>query len=93
MSTPNEPTPSTSRDFLEPNRLLVNPPAAEDSANNDEATDKDKEAKNEADEENLLNKTLSMEEFLIKSKTYMLDYEKTMFLDAIDSDCLIVCAK
>lgn len=40
-----------------------------------------------------LNKLLTVEEFLLKSKTYMLDYEKHMFLDTIDSDCLVVTAR
>lgn len=34
-----------------------------------------------------------MEEFLQKSKTVMLDYEKHMFLDLMDTDGLVVCAK
>lgn len=40
-----------------------------------------------------LTKILTAEEFLMKSKTYMLEYEKHMFLDTIDSDCLVVSAK
>lgn len=40
-----------------------------------------------------LNKALTVEEFLLKSKTYMLDYEKFMFMDTIDADCLVVSAK
>lgn len=37
--------------------------------------------------------TAIMEEFLLKSKTVLLDYEKHMFLDLIDTDGLVVCAK
>lgn len=40
-----------------------------------------------------LNKVLTVEEFLMKSKTYMLEYEKRMFMDTIDADCLVVSAK
>lgn len=40
-----------------------------------------------------LDKMMTVEEFLLKSKTYMIEYEKHMFLDTIDSDCLVVCAK
>lgn len=40
-----------------------------------------------------LSKLLTVEDFLLKSKTYMLDYEKHMFLDTIDSDCLVVTAR
>lgn len=40
-----------------------------------------------------LDKVMTVEEFLQKSKTFMLDYEKHMFLDTIDTDCLVVCAK
>lgn len=40
-----------------------------------------------------LSKLMTVEEFLLKSKTYMLDYEKHMFLDTIDSDCLVVTAR
>lgn len=46
-----------------------------------------------AKEDKDLDKMMTVEEFLVKSKTYMLDYEKHMFLDTIDSDCLVVCAK
>lgn len=85
MFTPEEPIPSTSKDYLEPN-----PSATDNQPENDENTKKDEVT---ANEEKQLDKVMSLEEFLLKSKTYMLDYEKTMFLDAIDSDCLIVCAK
>lgn len=40
-----------------------------------------------------LDKVMTVEEYLQKSKTFMLDYEKHMFLDTIDTDCLVVCAK
>lgn len=40
-----------------------------------------------------LGRALTVEEFLMKSKTYMLEYEKFMFMDTIDSDCLVVAAK
>lgn len=48
---------------------------------------------NESTVEKELNKALTVEEFLLKSKTYMLDYEKYMFMDTIDADCLVVGAK
>lgn len=48
---------------------------------------------NESNVDKELNKALTVEEFLLKSKTYMLDYEKYMFMDTIDADCLVVGAK
>lgn len=47
----------------------------------------------ELDVDKELNRLLTVEEFLIKSKTYLLEYEKHMFLDTIDSDCLVVGAR
>lgn len=47
----------------------------------------------ELDFDKELNRLLTVEEFLIKSKTYLLEYEKHMFLDTIDSDCLVVGAR
>lgn len=55
----------------------------DDSKHSDEDDPNDKE----------LDKAMTVEEFLQKSKTFMLDYEKHMFLDTIDTDCLVVCAK
>lgn len=40
-----------------------------------------------------LSRALDIEEILMKSKTYMLEYEKHMFMDTIDADCLVVSAK
>lgn len=51
----------------------------------------DEESEENVDKE--LNKLMTVEEFLLKSKTYMLDNEKHMFLDTIDSDCLVVTAR
>lgn len=48
---------------------------------------------NEINVDKELNKLMTVEDFLLKSKTYMLDYEKHMFLDTIDSDCLVVTAR
>lgn len=48
---------------------------------------------NEVNVDKELNKLLTVEDFLLKSKTYMLEYEKNMFLDTIDSDCLVVTAR
>lgn len=48
---------------------------------------------NELNMDKELNKLLTVEEFLVKSKTYMLDHEKHMFLDTIDADCLVVSAR
>lgn len=48
---------------------------------------------NEDNVDKELNKLLTVEDFLLKSKTYMLEYEKNMFLDTIDSDCLVVTAR
>lgn len=45
------------------------------------------------DDDQELSKALDVEEFLLKTKTYMLEYEKHMFMDTIDSDCLVVSAK
>lgn len=36
---------------------------------------------------------VTIEEFIQKSTTILLDYEKHMFLDLIDTDGLVVCAK
>lgn len=51
------------------------------------------DAESESNVDKELNKALTVEEFLLKSKTYMLDYEKYMFMDTIDADCLVVGAK
>lgn len=40
-----------------------------------------------------LSRALDIEEILMNSKTYMLEYEKHMFMDTIDADCLVVSAK
>lgn len=48
---------------------------------------------NELNVDKELNKLLTVEEFLVKSKTYMLDHEKHMFLDTIDADCLVVSVR
>lgn len=50
-------------------------------------------SENELNVDKELNKVLTVEEFLLKSKTYMLENEKYMFLDTIDSDCLVVGAR
>lgn len=47
----------------------------------------------ESDLEKQMDHAATMEEFLQKSKVIMLDYEKHMFLDLIDADGLVVCAK
>lgn len=47
----------------------------------------------EVDVDKELSKMMTVEEFLLKSKTYMLEHEKHMFLDTIDSDCLVVTAR
>lgn len=57
------------------------------------ATGEEKEDNENAIDDADLDKMMTVEEFLQKSKTYMIDYEKHMFLDTIDSDCLVVCAK
>lgn len=48
---------------------------------------------NKLDDDQELGKALDIEELLLKTKTYMLDYEKHMFMDTIDSDCLVVSAR
>lgn len=50
-------------------------------------------AENEENIDKELSKLMTVEEFLLKSKTYMLEHEKFMFLDTIDSDCLVVGAR
>lgn len=40
-----------------------------------------------------LDRLLTVEEFLLKSKTFMLEYEKHMFSDTLDADCLVVSAR
>lgn len=57
------------------------------SAENSQAFDKEPNVDKE------LNRALTVEEFLLKSKTYMLEHEKHMFLDTLDADCLVVTAK
>lgn len=47
----------------------------------------------ENDIEKLMDQAVTVEEFLQKSKTLLLNYEKHMFLDMIDTDGLVVCAK
>lgn len=82
-SLPDDPQPSTSAQFDDDQ-------IAKDSTQNDE------ELMNSGlgiDTDNGLEKVLTVEDFLIKSKTYMLEYEKHMFMDTIDSDCLVVSAK
>lgn len=82
-SLPDDPQPSTSTQF-DDDQI-----AKDGTQNNDElmsfgsGIDIDKD----------LDKVLTVEDFLIKSKTYMLEYEKNMFMDTIDSDCLVVSAK
>lgn len=51
------------------------------------------ELMDEGDLEKQMDHAATMEEFLQKSKVIMLDYEKHMFLDLIDMDGLVVCAK
>lgn len=53
----------------------------------------EKEPDDEVSVDKELSKLMTVEEFLLKSKTYMLDYEKHMLLDTIDSDCLVVTAR
>lgn len=55
--------------------------------------EQDKSTDTKLNNDKELCKTLDIEEILMKSKTYMLDYEKHMFMDTIDADCLVVSAK
>lgn len=74
--------PSTSAKAFEMNDVVDDESMTKQSNDDDgELNDKD------------LDKMMTVEEFLLKSKTFMLDYEKHMFLDTIDTDCLVVCAK
>lgn len=83
--------PSTSKEFQNTRKAKTNvdQPVAGSSGKNDERNETSDRV--EIDKE--LDKVMTVEEFLLKSKTYMLEYEKYMFLDTIDSDCLVVCAK
>lgn len=83
-SLSDDPQPSTSTQFNDDQ-------IAKDGAqnNNEEPMCSD----SEIDTDKELSKVLTVEDFLIKSKTYMLEYEKHMFMDTIDSDCLVVSAK
>lgn len=72
--------------------------AIEISSSDLKATQNDNNLQTESDSQQKfddadLDKMMTVEEFLLKSKTYLIEYEKHMFLDAIDSDCLVVCAK
>lgn len=80
-SQPDDQKPSTSTQFIDDEI------AKDDNQNNKDSMNSGIDADKE------LSKALTVEEFLIKSKTYMLEYEKHMFMDTIDSDCLVVCAK
>lgn len=85
-SQPNDPRPSTSTQFPTED--------GDEIATDDNQSNKDPICSGSGiDPDKELSKMLTVEEFLLKSKTYMLDFEKYMFLDTIDSDCLVVCAK
>lgn len=64
-----------------------------DVAADEEATQLTKHADDYELNDRDLDKVMTVEEYLQKSKTFLLDYEKHMFLDTIDTDCLVVCAK
>lgn len=81
--TEPEPQPSTSSGQAS----STQPDDGTSSTDNTQALEK------ELSEDKELGRVLTVEEFLMKSKTYMLEYEKHMFLDTIDSDCLVVSAK
>lgn len=74
---------STSAKIAEMDGVENVKPAAAEQSNEpvDELTDTD------------LDRMMVVEEFLQKSKTFMIEYEKHIFLDTVDSDCLVVCAK
>lgn len=82
-SQSDEPQPSTSTQIQENEKSEVSDREADENDDSMESAGVNKE----------LTKLLTVEEFLIKSKTYMLEHEKNMFLDTIDSDCLVVSAK
>lgn len=78
-----EPQPSTSSAQIMPTQVKDGTASTDSTQAFEKELDMDKE----------LGKVLTVEEFLHKSKTYMLEHEKHMFLDTIDSDCLVVTAK
>lgn len=66
---------------------------AKDAASNATSTEQSQALEQELNDDKELSKVLTVEEFLLKSKTYMLEHEKHMFLDTLDADCLVVTAK
>lgn len=99
MSTSDPAQPSTSTQ-MDP---LVKPPAmdigvitqiASDDENTGASSSKPAKPRSEEDDlEKQMDQAATVEEFLQKSKVLLLDYEKHMFLDMIDTDGLVVCAK
>lgn len=79
----DDPKPSTSTETTEENKVDEHGSQTESTQHFENDINTDRE----------LSKVLTIEEFLLKSKTYMLEHEKHMFLDTIDSDCLVVTAK
>lgn len=66
---------------------------AKDAASIATPTENSQALEQELNDDKELSKALTVEEFLLKSKTYMLEHEKHMFLDTLDADCLVVTAK
>ena len=63
---------------------------------NEESKSSDAAAATDADElemEKQMDRAGTIEEFLINTKARLLDYEKHMFLDILDSDGIVICAK
>lgn len=58
-----------------------------------EETTESTEAAREAEEDQLMADVATAENFIENHAVKMLEYEKQMFLDALHSDALIVCAK
>lgn len=69
------------------------PPVADETSEPENESLDDSQEFEKGLSEKDLSKVLTVEDFLHKSKTFMLEHEKQMFMDTIDSDCLVVSAK
>lgn len=100
MSTPPEEEPGTSI-ALDAFKEAITSESAKELFSNNSSTDepastsKDMEmdVNDEKEIEKRMDQMVTIEEYIQKSKHIMLDYEKHMFLDLIDTDGLVVCAK
>lgn len=91
MSSSDQPQPSTSRIEVESSeRVEFSTILTETNAENDKTESLDS---SDIDMDKELVRTVAIQEQLLKSKTIMLEYEKHMFLDMVETDGIVVCAK